>query len=59
MKIKELELTPPSKEAIEFFKKFMQEHEKGLKAIKTLTEIKQLLEEENCHFDKIKDLVND
>ncbi|MBQ8635311.1 hypothetical protein IJ425_04065 [bacterium] len=59
MRIKELELTPPSKEAIDFFKKFMQEYEKGLKAIKTLAEIKQLLEEENCHFDKIKDLVND
>lgn len=59
MKIKELELKPPSKKAMKFFKKFMSDHNKGLKAIKILEEVKTLLQEENCHFDKIKELVND
>lgn len=43
MRIKELELTPPSKETIEFFKKFMREHEKGLKAIKAIKQIKKTI----------------
>ena len=42
MRIKELELIQPSKEVVEFFKNFMQEHNKGLKAIKTLAEIKEI-----------------
>ena len=44
MRIKELELIQPSKEVVEFFKNFMQEHNKGLKAIKTLAEIKEIAE---------------
>ena len=44
MQIKEIELTPPSKEAMKFFKKFIYEHDKGLKAIKTLEEIREVLE---------------
>ena len=50
MKIKDLKLTPPSKEAMKFFKKFMCEHDKGLKAIKTLEEIREIIikaQEEN------------
>ena len=45
MRIKELELIQPSKEVVEFFKNFMQEHNKGLKAIKTIAEIKEIAED--------------
>jgi len=46
MEIKDLKLIPPSKRATAFFINFMREHDKGLKAIKTLTEIKEIAE--NC-----------
>jgi hypothetical protein len=51
MKIKEIELTPPSKEAMKLFKKFMCEHDKGLKAIKTLEEIKSLCFQQDLESD--------
>ena len=52
MEIKDLELTPPSKEAMQFLKNFIYEHDKGLKAIKTLEEIREIAEYE------FKDLMN-
>ena len=47
MEIKDLKLIPPSKRTAAFFRNFMKEHEKGLKAIKTLAEIKEII-----HFNK-------
>jgi len=44
MKIKDLKLIPPSKRTTVFFINFMREHDKGLKAIKTLAEIKEIIE---------------
>ena len=44
MEIKDLKLIPPSKRATAFFRNFIKEHDKGLKAIKTLAEIKPILE---------------
>ena len=41
MEIKDLKLIPPSKRATAFFRNFMKEHDKVLKAIKTLAEIKE------------------
>ena len=43
MRIEELKLIPPSKRSSAVLIEFMKEHEKGLKAIKTLAEIKELL----------------
>ena len=48
MEIKDLKLIPPSKRATAFFRNFIKEHDKGLKAIKTLAEIKKLVEKEFC-----------
>lgn len=45
MEIKDLKLIPPSKRATAFFRNFMREHDKGLKAIKTLAEIKEIINE--------------
>ncbi len=50
MEIKDIELTPPSKEAIKFFKKFIHEHDKGLKAIKTLEEIREICNKTLCDY---------
>ena len=50
MEIKDLELTPPSKEAMQFLKNFIYEHDKGLKAIKTLAEIKEIAEDTKDKF---------
>lgn len=47
MKIKDLKLIPPSKRTTAFFINFMKEHEKGLKAIKTLAEIKKICNNNN------------
>ena len=41
MRIKDIELIHPPKEVIDFFRNFIREHDKGLKAIKTLAEIKE------------------
>ena len=42
MRIKELKLIPPSKRATAFLRNFIKEHNKGLKAIKALAEIKNI-----------------
>ncbi len=44
MKIKALEPIPPSKRATAFLRNFIKEHDKGLKAIKTLADIKEIAE---------------
>ena len=43
MRIEELKLIPPSKRSSAVLIEFMKEHEKGLKAIKTLAEIKEIM----------------
>ena len=43
MEIKDLKLIPPSKRATAFLRNFMKEHDKGLKAIKTLADIKKIM----------------
>ena len=43
MEIKDLKLIPPSKRATAFLRNFMKEHDKGLKAIKALAEIKEIV----------------
>lgn len=50
MEIKDLKLIPPSKRTTAFFRNFMKEHEKGLKAIKTLAEIKEIAESCGWNF---------
>lgn len=48
MRIEELKLIPPSKQSSAVLIEFMKEHDKGLKAIKALAEIKKLVEKEFC-----------
>lgn len=44
MRIEELKLIPPSKRSSAVLIEFMKEYEKGLKAIKTLAEIREIAE---------------
>ena len=66
MRIKELKLIPPSKQSTEVLIEFIKEHEKGLKAIKTLAEIKefcidhtQLIHDAYPYLNIILDKINE
>ena len=47
MEIKEIKLKGPSEKAKKFFKKFISDHEKGLKAVEAIKKIKKLIANKN------------